>query len=210
MDGLHHSIDDQAHILFRDILAVDFLDEPHAVHGIKVVALEHHDDSTLGIHQVHVLCVVLLLHGISAHVGQRVHDGLLAGDVVAGFATADEVAELEVVAAQLEGAVDGVAAVVAIHLIAALEVQVQVSALQTIDFFLAHGDDVPFSIELLGRIGDGHVLHGLLHGVDILDADDALLHFLVLLLAGIHRGGSHQHGQQESKNDISFHVDDVL
>ena len=193
MDGLLDCIDNHAHITFADILAVNLLDEPGTVHGVKVVALEHHDDGSLGIHQVQVLGIELCLEGVAAHVGQGVHDGLLAGDVVALPVSGNELAENQVIATQLECAVNGVAAIVAIHLVATCKVEVEISPLDSIDLLLAHRHDIPLAIELFGGVGDSDLTHGLLRiGRSVLDGHGFLLVFLVFLLVGMHCGWSHQ------------------
>ena len=206
MDGLHLGIDDHAHVVLAHALTIELLDQPGAVHGIQVVALEDHEHCPLGVHQIQVLRIVLRLQGESAHLGKGVHDGLLVGDVAARLAGGDEIGELDVVTAQLEGAVDGVAAIAAVHLVTARKVEVQVGAFHGIDLLLAQDHDIPLAIELLGGIGDFDIAHGLLHmGNDVLYIHATLLQLLVLLLAGIHRGGSHQHRQQEGYDNIFSH-----
>jgi len=85
MDGLHHCVDDNAHILFTHVLTVHLLDEPCPVQRIQVVPLENHDHIALAVHQVQVLGIVLGQQAVAPGVGQGMHDGLLAGDIVAGF-----------------------------------------------------------------------------------------------------------------------------
>ena len=186
--GLHLGIDDDTHVEFAHVLAVNFFDQPRPIHRVKVVALEHEYHIALAVHQVQVLGVVLGLHCEASRVGQGVHDGFLVGDVVARFARRNEVVELQVVPAQLEGAVDGVATVVAIHFVATGKVKIEVGTLSGIDLLLVtQHHDVPLAIELLGGIGNRDLTHGLVHvGNDILDIHAALLQFLVFLLAGIH------------------------
>ena len=125
------------------------------------------------------------------------HDGLLVGDVVARFTARDEVIELQVVPAQLEGAVDSIAAVVAVHLVASGKVKVEVGAFSRIDLLLvAQHHDVPLAIELLGGVGNGNLAHGLVDvGNDVLNIHAAFLQFLVFFLAGIHCGRCQQHGE---------------
>ena len=206
VDGLHHGIDDQPHVEFCDILAIDFLDQPCSVHRVQVVALEHGDDNAFGIHQVQILGIVLCRQCVTAHISQGMHDGFLAGDIFARVVGCDELAEHQVVAAQLERAVDGIAAVVAIDLVAPGKIQVQVGALYGVHLLLAHGDDVPFTIELLGSIGDLQFMYGLFDiGISVLDTYRFFVVFIVFFLAGIHCVRDQQHGQQEQKDDIFSH-----
>ena len=197
MDGLHHSINDQAHTQLAHVLAVDLLDEPCTVHCIQVVTLEHHDHVALTVHQIQVLGVVLCLKRVATHIGQSMHDGLLVSDVVAGLLGGNEIGELQVIATQLENAVNGVAAVAAIHLVTAVKVQIQISALLGVDLLLvAQHHDVPLAVQLLGGIGDSDFTHRLLHiGHDVFHLNATFLEFLVFLLAGIHCCRSQQHRQ---------------